>query len=130
MGYLLAKSLLAATALSVHPTTRPAIAPALPPSDRVEQLNQDFERLTPPLDHFNLKPWSEIPTPYSSVRIEPYPLLPQPDWQLPIPSPSISLANIRPHGPSFQFNGLTVYVEPVATANPAAANRAAPAGAK
>jgi hypothetical protein len=45
----------------------------------------------------------------------------EPFFELPVPMPSTveksAIINIHPYGPSFQFNDLTVYVEPVALAS-------------
>jgi hypothetical protein len=121
MGYLLAKSVLAAVTLSVQPTTRPQDAPKLPDlsesSASMGQLNQQLQSSLP-LEQFDIKAWNEIPSPASPVSgIRFYPLPSQPNWQRLIPMSSLSANDIRPYGIPFHFNGLTVYVEPIAAAS-------------
>ena len=121
MGYTLAKSVLAVITLSVQPTTRPQDATKPPTlsetSAWIGQLNQQLQ-CGLPLEHFDIKAWNEIPSsasPVSGIRF--YPLPSQPNLQRLIPMLSPSATDIRPYGTPFHFNGLTVYVEPIAAAN-------------
>lgn len=118
MGYLLAKSLIALSTLSLPPTTRPQSSlnlRSLENLDRnIQQLDQQLRQLNSQLNQIPVKPWAGITT-------RPSPLAGNQPF-INIPMRSMSPRTIRPYGPSFQFNGLTVYIEPISFASPAQGN--------
>lgn len=104
MPQLLAKAVITLVAGSFPPTTQPQNSPNLAKlydaEKGIRQLEQQLQQMDSQLNRIPTKPFLEVPVP-----------LPQS-----IEKPAI--INIKPYGPSFQFNGLTVYVEPIAMASP------------
>jgi hypothetical protein len=112
MSNLLAKTaltLVASTGLfqpSTKPSDAPDLAKLLEQQQRIHQLNLDIQKLNSQLNQIQT-----MPVPQLSL---PAPILPGGPLTLPLPPRGLV---VQPYGPSFQFNGLRVYVEPIATAS-------------